>query len=528
VIIGSGKYLLPVCYVENCANAAILALANSKVNTGVFNIVDDERFTQAEFFEHFKRDAHSLLRTIHIPYSLSYAFAFVGERLGKALRLPFPFRTAHIFMCGWPAEYSNQRAKTGLGWRPEVGKSEALSRTMKYYASRFRVSRKADLNVLQQVRVIDPPITVCMVGCGVIAEEHMHILKRIDGVRVTGICDPNPEAAAKIASKFGVSQTYDDVRRMLAAEKPQAVHIVTPPQSHAALTEVAIRSQCHVLVEKPMAVNAKEAHGMAELAERYGTKLCVDHNHMYDPVVVRGREIVESGELGDILWVESYYGFNLGNNADSRYLLPGGENHWTFKLPGGLYQNLASHPLSLALDLLGKPTKLYAHARYGRVLPHAPTDELRILMETPRASGMAIISLAASPRSQFLTVYGTKMTICVDVLNKWIIVQGTMKGVPKPISRALMHLRHGATILGGTISGMVKVLRGRWTYCDGMELLIREFYSSIREDRSPPVTAQEGIWTMEIMDEAWQQIGMARFNGENEQLQLSVGHPLSD
>jgi len=365
---------------------------------------------------------------------------------------------------------------------------------------------------------------MCVIGCGVIAEEHLAILKRIPGIRVAGICDPNPEAVAKIVSKFKVEHTYTDARQMLVAEKPNVVHIVTPPQSHRSLAEIAIQSGCHVLVEKPMAMDAADAQAMADFAAKHNRKLCVDHNHLYDPVVVRARRMIEAGELGDLLWVESYYGFDLGNNPESRYLLPGGEKHWTFQLPGGLYQNLASHPLSLALDILGKPTKVHAIARSGRVLPHAPTDELRVLLETPRATGMVVVSLAASPRSQFVNIYGTKMTICVDVLNKWIIAQGTVNGLPKPISRALMHLQHGATVVGGTLSGMVKVLRGKWSYCDGMEILIRDFYVSIKEDRPAPVTAEDGIWTMEIMDEVWKQIGMTGSQTDKMRQETLVHH----
>jgi predicted dehydrogenase/nucleoside-diphosphate-sugar epimerase len=522
LLVGSGRNRLPVCYVENCADACIVAVENSNVAADVFNIVDDEQVTQSEFLQRLKREANSDLRLVRVPYSVFYPFALLGESLGKMLRIPFPFRSSHIFMCGWRARYSNEHAKSVLGWKPQIDKSEALSRTMKYYAGRNRPSRKADLKLLQQPRVIDPPTTMCMIGCGVIAEEHLNILRRMPGVRVAGICDSNPEAARKLGSQFGVSHTYDDPSQMLAAEKPQAVHIVTPPQSHAMLTELAIRQGCHVFVEKPMAVNAQEARAMAEIAARHGKKLCVGHCQTYDPIIVRTRRMVESGELGDILWVESYYGFNLGSNPDSRYMLPGGEKHWTFQLPGGLYQNLASHPLSLALDFLGKPTKIYAHARYGRILPHAATDELRILMETPRASGMAVVSLAASPRSEFVNIYGTKMTICADLLNKWIIVQGAVKGLPRPVSRALMHLRHGTTVLGGTVGGLLKVLRGTWTYTDGMDLLIREFYSSLGDGGQPPVTAEEGILTMEIMDAAWQQIGMTEREYREEMQQESL------
>jgi predicted dehydrogenase/nucleoside-diphosphate-sugar epimerase len=508
VIIGNGRNLLPVTYVENCANAALLAAENAAVDKGIFNIIDDEPLGQAEFLRRLKATANPALRIVKSPYALSYASAFVGERLGKLLGIPFPFRTPHMVMCGWRARYSNERAKGILGWRPSVNKEEALTRTMKYYASRNRVDRRANLAALERPIVVDPAIEVCIIGCGVIAEEHLKILKRIQGIRVTGICDSNPDAAAKLASNFSVPNAYSDVHRMLEAERPHAVHIVTPPQSHADLTQAAVQSGCHVLVEKPMAVTSREARAMAEIAAKHGRKLCIDHNHLYDPVVVRARQIVESGDMGDIVWVESYYGFDLGNNPDSRYLLPGGDKHWTFQLPGGLYQNLASHPLSLALDILGKPTKVQAHARYGRILPHADSDELRIILETPRATGMAVVSLAASPRSQFVDIYGTKMTLHVDVLNKWIIVQGSVKGLPKAASRALMHLRHGSAVIGGTLGSMIKVLRGRWSFCDGMEILIREFYRSLQNDCAPPVTAEDGISTMDIMDEVWQQIGM--------------------
>jgi nucleoside-diphosphate-sugar epimerase len=222
VIIGAGRNRLPVSYVENCADAALLAAENNTVAGGIFNVVDDEPVTQSEFLRRFKKEANPKLRIIRAPYLPSYAFAFVGERIGKMLRLPFPFRTAHQFVCGWKVQYSNERAKTVLGWRPEVGKEEALSRTMNYFAGRHRKSHRADLKHLEQVRVIAPPMDICIIGCGVIAEEHLDILKRIPGIRVAGICDLNPEALAKIASKFNVPHTYNDVKKMLDAEKPSA------------------------------------------------------------------------------------------------------------------------------------------------------------------------------------------------------------------------------------------------------------------------------------------------------------------
>jgi predicted dehydrogenase len=153
-----------------------------------------------------------------------------------------------------------------------VGKAEALSRTMAYFKARQQKSHRANLEHLTQVRRIEPPVGICIIGCGVIAEEHLSILRRLEGVRVLGICDTDPEAARKTGAKFGISSTYSDVDRMLNEQKPDSVHIVTPPQSHCSLTETAIKAGCHVLVEKPMAVTADEARRMREVAETHRRK----------------------------------------------------------------------------------------------------------------------------------------------------------------------------------------------------------------------------------------------------------------
>jgi predicted dehydrogenase/nucleoside-diphosphate-sugar epimerase len=507
VIIGNGRTLLPVCHVRNCARAILAAAETPELAATAFTIVDDERFSQAEYLRRLKKDVRPRLKIVRCPYLLARTVGWLGETAGRLLHLPWPLRKAQLITCKRQVNYSNERAKSLLGWRPQVGKEEGLAETMSWHARREQASRRADLAALRQVPREAASLTACLVGCGMIGQEHLKILSRMPGARVAAVCDANLASAKALADRFKVPRSYDNVEAMLNAEKPQVLHVLTPPQSHLRLAELAFQRGCNVLVEKPMAVDAAEARRMAELAARKGLALCVGHNKLYDPVVVRARRLVESGELGDLLWVESYCGFDMGNNLDSRYMLPGGETHWTFQIPGGLYQNLAPHPLCLALELLGKPTGISACARYGRVLPHASTDELRVLLETPSACGLVTVSLAASPRLEYLNIFGTRMIVSVDILNQWLVAQKVARGIPKPISRAAGNLSQGWTILRETLSGTLKVLRKRWTPYEGMEILIREFYASLRENRPAPVTAEEGVAVMEVMDRVWEIIG---------------------
>jgi len=506
VVVGMGWNPLPVCYVRNCARAAVLAAQKEGLRCEAFNIVDDEPFTQVEYLKRLKREVRSNLSILRAPYLLARLFGVCAGMGMNLLGRGNPIAKAHLVACVRRLRYSNEKAKRCLGWEPIADKEQALSETMRDYADRERVSRRADLRALGKPSPGLPPVTSCIVGCGAIAESHLKILDKMPHARVLAVCDTNREAARELARRHRVLHTYDDAREMLETEKPQVVHILTPPQSHAALAELACELGCDALVEKPMAMNAEEARRMVECAARHGRRLCVDHNHLYDPVMVKARRLIESGAVGDIIWLDSYYGFDLGSNRNTRYMLPGGGDHWTFKIPGGLYQNLAPHPLSVALDVLGAPYRIGVQADASRVVPHQATDELRIFLDTPRGRGKVTVSLAASPRFQYLEVQGTRMRLKVDLLNKWIIRENVMRGIPKPISRAIINLRQAGALLRGTLSGMARVLLKKWTPYDGMALLISEFYSAAQSGRTPPVTGEEGAAVMEVMDAVWREL----------------------
>jgi len=507
LLIGMGNTPLPVCYVDNCADAVVAAVERDDVTRGVFNVVDDEPITQIEYLREIQRSVRPSLRVLRLPYPVARAMSWISEAATRFTGVSMPFRASHVIACHRRVRYSNDRAKRILGWHPRFGLHDALDMTARHFAAREAISRRADIESLGRPLPGARPLRVCLVGCGAIARVHAKFVQRMPNARIVGLCDRDRTAASRLANETYVQRLFGDVEEMVRELEPDVVHVLTPPQQYLDIVRVVAERGCHILVEKPLGVNAAEARQMYDIAERNGVRLCVDHNHLYDRVMVRARRLLELGAVGDVLWVESYYGFDLGHNPGSRYMQPGGEKHWTFALPGGLFQNIAPHAIYPALEIIGEPREVRATARYGRVLPHADKDELHIFLDSEAAGAHVTVSLAASPRLQYLMVFGTGGVLKVDLLHKWLTLQRVIRGIPKPVGRAITNLREGLTSICGTLMGTAKVLAGRWTPYDGMEILIREFYRTLQRGEPPPVSMSEAIAVMEVMDEAWRQIG---------------------
>ncbi len=506
LVIGNGENRIPLTFVENLNYAVKLAIEKDEAVGGIFNIVDDQVITQQEFLQAVKKEVNPSLKVIRIPYAVMIG---IGKLLGifwGILKRPSPIRKSYLSLCAHQLDYSNEKVKEVLGWSSIHKPPEALKKTCQWFKQRQIHPKDVDIRILKtSVRLADP-VNVGIVGCGVIARSHLEILKKIGNLKVVGLCDSQAEAAERLSREFGGTAVYKNLGQMMAKERLDAVHILTPPQGRLELVRSAARQRCAIFLEKPMALNAEEAREMIKAAQKSGAVICLGHNHLFDPPMIEARRLITRGAVGDVLCVESWYGFNLSSNLNSRYMLPGVERHWSMQLPGKLYQNLISHPISVLTDCLGRPNEIFATAVSGQVVKSMKTDELKVMMKAGGKVGLLTVSLAVNPRYQFLNIYGSRMSIFVDFLNKTLIKHSTPKGLPKAMSRALMSINAGEVLIGATFRNFFKVLTGRFTYLDGTENLIKEFYRRLKTDQPMPVTAEDGLLSMEIMDEIWKQV----------------------
>jgi predicted dehydrogenase len=114
---------------------------------------------------------------------------------------------------------------------------------------------------------------VGIVGAGLNSDYHINFSKAYKGAQIVGIADSDLSKAQDSAKKHGIPGVYGSVAALLRDAKPDVVHVVTPPRTHYDVVREVIEAKCHVLVEKPLALNWEEAKDLYEIAERQGVNL---------------------------------------------------------------------------------------------------------------------------------------------------------------------------------------------------------------------------------------------------------------
>lgn len=149
------------------------------------------------------------------------------------------------------------------------------------------------------------PLRVAFIGAGGIANTHIRCLQLLgDRVRVVALADPSAEAMAKrIADhKLEGVETFTDYKKMLKSVAIDAVNVCTPNGLHAPASIAASKAGCHVVCEKPMAMNAKEARAMLAAAKAAKKKFVIGFQYRFDPRTQLIRKAYDEGVLGDVVF----------------------------------------------------------------------------------------------------------------------------------------------------------------------------------------------------------------------------------
>jgi predicted dehydrogenase len=156
---------------------------------------------------------------------------------------------------------------------------------------------------------------------------------------LVAVCDLDPERARSVIGARSTVEAITSVDALLAREDIDAVAVATPAHTHAPIALAALEAGKHVLIEKPLADSSERAHQLVSRAADLERVLMVDHTFCYTPVVLKMRDLIEEGTLGDLLFVDSVR-INLGlvqPDVDVFWdLAPHDLSILDFILPGGL------------------------------------------------------------------------------------------------------------------------------------------------------------------------------------------------
>jgi predicted dehydrogenase len=330
------------------------------------------------------------------------------------------------------------------------------------------------------------PIGLAVIGAGYWGPNIVRSSLATPELHLEYLCDLDLERARRALgprSEVRVTSSYEDV---LADPKVSAVAIATPAATHFDLVRAALEAGKHVLVEKPLTPTVAEGRKLADLAQHSGLILMCDHTYCYTPAVQRIRQLIRSGEIGDIQFVDSVR-INLG------LVQPDVDVLW----------DLAPHDLSILDFVLPDdvvPMAVAAHTGDPLRTKRACLAYLSVWMSNGALAHVHVNWL--SPTKVRTTLFGgSRRTIVWDDMN--------------PVARIMIHDR-GIDLVEAAALGPDERREAQISYRLGdmhapalpereaLGNVMTEFAASIAEHRQPLTDAEFGLRVLTLLEAATQ------------------------
>lgn len=219
-------------------------------------------------------------------------------------------------------------------------------------------------------------LAIGIIGTGGIARSHAQAYKMLDYVDIVAVADVVPGRARTFADSLGLddAQAFDNHLDLLKLEL-DGVSICTPNVSHHRTSVDALHAGKNVLLEKPMSVTLDQAVEMVKASQETDRMLTIGFQPRYDPNMKRLQDIVQSGRLGNVYYVETGGGRRRG--------MPGGTFIRKDLAGAGAMADIGCYSLDLALNTLGHPRPLtvsaYTSNHFGRnPLYHGEADRFEV------------------------------------------------------------------------------------------------------------------------------------------------------
>jgi predicted dehydrogenase len=215
-------------------------------------------------------------------------------------------------------------------------------------------------------------IRLAISGAGYISKIHALAAQNTPEVELVAVIERFSTTAQPFAEQFGLKRYYATIEELISAGGIDALVIGTPNFLHHPQAISALQAGIHVMVEKPMAMNAHQASEMVEASQKSGALLMVAHCWRFDPEVQWLRQRVEAGRFGKIIRTKGY--------AVHTHWGPSGWFTQSEFAGGGALADMGIHALDTVRYILGNPEPLSVYAHVGTYYTHQDVDDTGILI----------------------------------------------------------------------------------------------------------------------------------------------------
>lgn len=330
------------------------------------------------------------------------------------------------------------------------------------------------------------PLGFGIIGCGLISDFHALAIGDVRGAKLVGCFDRVPEAARRLAEKFGCT-AYDSMKAMLGDPAVEVVTVATPSGTHMEPAVAAARAGKHVIVEKPLEITLRRCDAVIEACDRAGVKLATVFPSRFHDSSVKLKRAVEGGRFGRLTLGDAYVKWwRTQDYYDS------GEWRGTWKLDGGgALMNQAIHSVDLLTWFMGPVSELVAMTA---TLAHEriEVEDAALAALRFRSGAMGVIQATTAAYPGYLKrieLHGTDGSAVLEEedLKKWDFRKPT--AADKRIQAEMAQQKS----TGGGASDPAAIGH------HGHAAEFKDVVEAIRKDTRPAVDGLEGRRSVEII-----------------------------
>lgn len=238
--------------------------------------------------------------------------------------------------------------------------------------------------------------------------------------QLVGVASSQADRAAAFAAEWDLPLATDDIGVLCEDADVNALWIASPSYLHAEHGRAALAAGKHVLMEKPLALTAKEAHELVELAAERNLVLATGYQARYVPAHVMMRDLIADGTIGDVVVARTFYGMHR-DGPPQRWRYDRATARW------GTLADIGTHHLDLLRMLVGEIEAIGGFAAHRRHYPTEDTATVAIRFESGAVGSLTASSVVGNP-GVVVEVIGTDGSVVAEGTSP--DGQGTARLIP--------------------------------------------------------------------------------------------------